>query len=53
MKRIGIIGMGKWGKNLIKEFSNFVEIPICVTNGNKQNIKWTQKYFLKLKLLQT
>ncbi|MDC0173682.1 Gfo/Idh/MocA family oxidoreductase [Nitrosopumilus sp.] len=49
MKRIGIIGMGKWGKNLIKEFSNFVEIPICVTNGNKENIKWTQKFFPKTK----
>ncbi|KEQ56272.1 hypothetical protein SCCGRSA3_00276, partial [Marine Group I thaumarchaeote SCGC RSA3] len=49
MKQIGIIGMGKWGKNLIKEFSNFAEIPICVTNGNKENIKWIQKYFPKTK----
>jgi len=49
MKQIGIIGMGKWGKNLIKEFSNFAEIPICVTNGNQENIKWIQKYFPKTK----
>jgi len=45
MKQIGIIGMGKWGKNLIKEFSNFAEIPICVTHGNQENIKWLKKHF--------
>ena len=49
MKQIGIIGMGKWGKNLIREFSNFVEISKCVTNGNQDNIKWIQKYFSKTK----
>ena len=45
MKKIGIIGMGKWGKNLIREFSNFVEISKCVTTGNKDNINWIQKNF--------
>jgi len=49
MKRIGIIGMGKWGKNLIREFSNFAEIPICITTGNQENIKWIQKCFPKTK----
>ena len=41
--------MGKWGKNLIKEFSNFAEISICVTSGNQENLKWIQKYFPKTK----
>ena len=45
MKQIGIIGMGKWGKNLIKEFSNFAEISICATNGNQENINWIQKNY--------
>lgn len=49
MKKIGIVGMGKWGKNLIKEFSNFAEISICVTSGNQENLKWIQKYFPKTK----
>ncbi len=49
MKQIGIIGMGKWGKNLIREFANFAEIPICVTTGNQENRKWIQKKFPKTK----
>ena len=50
MKKIGIIGMGKWGKNLIREFSNFAEISICVTNGNQENINWIQKNYPKTKI---
>lgn len=49
MKKVGIIGMGKWGKNLIKEFSNFVEISKCVTNGNQDNKNWIKKNFPKTK----
>ena len=49
MKQIGIIGMGKWGKNLIREFTNFAEISICVTTGNQENRKWIQKNFPKTK----
>ena len=42
---IAIIGIGKWGKNLIREFSKISTISHCVSNGNKHNIHWLkQKY---------
>ena len=49
MIRIGIVGIGKWGKNLLKEFSKISVIPICVTKGNNQNKKWLKTNYPKIK----
>lgn len=49
MIQIGIIGMGKWGKNLIREFSSIATVSVCVTTGNRENIKWLHKNFPKTK----
>lgn len=49
MAQIGIIGMGKWGKNLIREFSSVTNVSICVTTGNQENIIWLKKNFPKTK----
>ena len=43
--KIGIFGMGKWGKNLIREFSTMAEIVTCVTTGNNENIIWIKKNY--------
>ena len=40
MKRIAVIGIGRWGKNLIREFSKFAIISKCVHQGNLENMKW-------------
>ena len=40
MKRIALIGIGRWGKNLIREFSKFAIISKCVHQGNLENMKW-------------
>ena len=40
MKRISVIGIGRWGKNLVREFSKFAIISKCVNQGNLENIRW-------------
>ena len=48
MKKIAIIGIGTWGKNLVREFSQFVIITKCVTLGNPKNLEWLQKNYPKI-----
>ena len=43
IKQIAIIGMGKWGKNLIREFAKFSKVKTCITTGNRKNIVWLRK----------
>ena len=31
MKKIAIVGIGRWGKNLIREFSKLAQVKVCVT----------------------
>tara|TARA_B110000438_G_scaffold214481_1_gene206755 strand:+ start:237 stop:1121 length:885 start_codon:yes stop_codon:yes gene_type:complete len=40
MKRIAVVGIGRWGKNLVREFSKFATISKCVHQGNLENIRW-------------
>ena len=45
MKKIAIVGIGRWGKNLIRDFSKLAQVKICVTTGNKKNIAWLQQNY--------
>ena len=45
MRRIAIVGIGRWGKNLIREFSKLAQIKTCVTTGNQKNLKWLQQNY--------
>jgi predicted dehydrogenase len=45
VKKIAIVGLGKWGKNLIREFSKISNVIICTSNGKKENIKWLKKEY--------
>lgn len=38
--RIAIVGIGRWGKNLIYEFSKIADIKYCLHFGNKDNAQW-------------
>ena len=40
MKTVAIIGIGKWGKNLISQFSKICKIKYCYSKGDKSNILW-------------
>jgi predicted dehydrogenase len=45
MNQIAIIGIGRWGKNLIREFSKISKVKFCLTTGNKENLKWLKKNY--------
>ena len=45
IKQIAIIGMGKWGKNLIREFAKFSKVKTCITTGNRKNIVWLKENY--------
>jgi len=49
MKNLAIIGIGKWGKNLVREFSKVSNVVICHSNGDKDNLVWLQKNFPNIK----
>tara|TARA_B110000014_G_C20033831_1_gene537000 strand:+ start:60 stop:944 length:885 start_codon:yes stop_codon:yes gene_type:complete len=42
---LGIIGIGSWGKNLVRDFSKYAYIQKCTSNGDLRNIKWMKKNF--------
>jgi len=48
MKKIAIIGLGKWGKNLLREFSKVSCVTKCHTKGNQKNISWLRKNYPKV-----
>ena len=43
--KIAVIGIGKWGKNLIHDFSKISHITKCSSNGDPNNIKWLKKNY--------
>ena len=45
MNQIAIVGIGRWGKNLIREFSKLSKVKFCLTTGNKENLKWLKKNY--------
>ena len=45
MKKLGIIGIGNWGKNLVTELSKIHCIKKCSSNGNLKNIRWLKKNY--------
>ena len=48
MKKVAIIGLGKWGKNLLREFSKVSCVTKCHTRGNQKNISWLRKNYPKV-----
>ena len=43
--KIAIVGIGRWGKNLIRDFSKLVQVKTCVTTGNRKNLAWLQQNY--------
>ena len=31
MKQIAVVGIGRWGKNLVRDFSKFSKVKTCVS----------------------
>lgn len=49
MHNLAVIGLGRWGKNLIGEFSKISNILICCSLGNLENKKWLELNYPKVK----
>jgi predicted dehydrogenase len=45
VNKLGIIGIGNWGKNLVRDFSKYGEITKCTSKGNPKNISWLKKNY--------
>ena len=45
MKKIAIIGLGKWGKNLIRDVSKISCVKKCSSLGDSKNISWLKKNY--------
>lgn len=49
MEQLAIIGLGRWGKNLIREFSTLARVTIAQNLGDTQNILWLKKNYQHIK----
>lgn len=44
-RKTAIIGLGKWGKNLLREFNKLTDIAVCVTRKTDEYAKWLNDNF--------
>ncbi len=49
-KTVAIIGIGRWGKNLVREFSKLADVKYCFHSGNSNNIKWLKEHYPRIHL---
>ena len=45
MKKLGIIGIGNWGKNLVRDISKISCVKKCSSLGNSKNISWLKNKY--------
>ncbi|MBA3429990.1 MAG: Gfo/Idh/MocA family oxidoreductase [Chloroflexi bacterium] len=38
--RVGVIGMGRWGRELIRVFARAAEVVVCSNRGDSASIRW-------------
>jgi len=49
MKKIAIVGLGNWGKNLLREFSTICTVSICCTKNERNYQNWLKKNYPKVR----
>ena len=45
MKKLGIIGIGNWGENIVRDVSKISCIKTCSSRGDPKNISWLKKNY--------
>lgn len=45
MVSIAIVGIGRWGKNLVREFNTIANVSKCCGTGNINNIEWLKNNY--------
>jgi hypothetical protein len=51
MKKVAIIGIGKWGKKLITKFNSLSNVIYCCDNGGNNNLSWLKESYPLIKPL--
>ena len=51
MNKFAVIGFGRWGKVLIGEFNKLGEVLYAVNKDGRENIKWLEKNYPKVKYI--
>ncbi len=49
MIKVAIVGIGRWGKNLVREFNKLCEITMCYSRGNEANVRWLNENYPSIK----
>ena len=44
MNNLAIVGLGRWGKNLLREFEQLTTVRVCCTKTGKRNQQWLSRY---------
>lgn len=42
------VGIGRWDKNLIREFDKICSVKYCCNRGNSKNIEWLKNRRMKI-----
>ena len=50
MVKTAIVGIGRWGKKLLREMEKISDVSICCYRGNKENLQWIKKYYPNIKI---
>lgn len=48
--KVAIIGVGRWGKNLVKGFSQEAEVLYCLHRNSTETSEWLENNFPKIKI---
>jgi len=51
--KLAIVGAGKWGKNLIREFSGITEIKKILRSNNEDTAKWLEENYPSIEIAET
>ena len=46
--KIAIVGIGRWGKNLLRVFNDISDIALCVHSGKAENESWLRENYPKI-----
>ena len=49
MRKLAIIGVGRWGKNLVREFDKISDVAACYYQGNPETVRWLKQNYPNIK----
>lgn len=49
--RVGIAGIGRWGKNLVRVFDKVAEVAACAGTGGRENRTWLRENYPDVRYL--